>query len=120
MLEELKCPRCSAPYRKKIPEWVTCIQCENCGTAILIPRKETSSQVTKVVYVEEVVKKPQKVFCLAEFAEFMRRKGYTLDPVSGILQMGTVVLSISEDGVVEGREPHRTRIEKWIAEYMKT
>jgi len=120
MLEELKCPRCSAPYKKKIPEWVTCIQCENCGTAILIPRRETGSQVTKLVYVEEVVAKPPKMFSLVEFSEFMRRKGYALDPISGLLKMGSIVISVSEEGVVEGPEPYRTRTEKWIAEYMKT
>jgi DNA-directed RNA polymerase subunit RPC12/RpoP len=119
MSEELKCPKCGAYYNKKIPDWVTCVQCPYCNTAILIPKKATTQQISKVVYIEEI-SKPQKTFRLADFSEFMRKKGYFLDPISGLLKMGSVVVCISEDGSVEAPEPYKTKAEKWIAEYMKT
>jgi DNA-directed RNA polymerase subunit RPC12/RpoP len=119
MAEEIRCPHCGAPYRKKVPEWVTSLQCPYCGTAILIPKKETDSKISKIIYVEETSSKPQKSFSLADFSEFMRKKGYVVDPVSGALKMGTAILYISEEGIVEGPEPYKTRAEKWISEYMR-
>jgi len=118
MAQEVRCPQCGAFYKGNIPDWVTSVQCSYCKTAILIDRRDkTTPQVTKVVYVEEV---PQKSFSLAGFSEFMRKKGYSVDPVSGLLRMGPAVVCVSEGGNVEGPEPYRTRTEKWIADYMKT
>jgi DNA-directed RNA polymerase subunit RPC12/RpoP len=119
MVEEIKCPHCGAPYKKRVPEWVTSLQCPYCGAAILIPKKEENVRVSKIIYVEEVTSKPQKTFSLTEFSEFMRKKGYVLDPISGALKMGTAIVYISEEGTVEGPEPYKTRAEKWISEYMK-
>lgn len=120
MSAEVICPNCKAPYKGKVPEWVTSVQCPYCQTAILIPRKENSPKISKVIYIEDVTSKPQKTFCLSDFSDFMRKKGYALDPVSGLLKMGPVVLCVDENGAVEGPEPYRTKAEKWIAEYMKT
>jgi hypothetical protein len=119
--EELRCPKCGAHYTQKVPEWVTCVQCSYCNTAILVPRKNTETSTTKIIRIEEVVTKPPtKVFSLSEFSEFMRRRGYLLDPISGLLKMGQIVISINEDGVAEGPEPYRAKVEKWVSEYMKT
>jgi DNA-directed RNA polymerase subunit RPC12/RpoP len=123
MSQELKCPKCGAHYKKTVPEWVTCVQCEYCRTAILVQRKNSDSRGSERVVVKEIVRetveKPPKVFCLTEFSEFMRQKGYALDPVSGLLKLGQIMISISEGGVVEGPEPYRTRAERWLTEYMK-
>lgn len=119
MVEEIRCPHCGAPYKNKVPDWVTSLQCPYCGAAILIPKGETSSRVSKIIYVEEVTPKPQKTFSLIDFSEFMRKKGYVVDPISGALKMGTVIVYISEEGIVDGPEPYKTRAEKWINEYMK-
>jgi hypothetical protein len=118
LLEALMCPNCSAPYRKKIPQWATCVKCENCGTQFIIHRKETGG-VSRVVRLEVVSEHP-KSFCLVEFSEFMKKRGYTVDPVSGGFKIGPVIIYVSEDGVAEGSEPHRTKVERWILEYMKT
>lgn len=120
MAEGIICPRCGAPYTQKVPEWVTTVQCPYCGTAIIIPKKGTSSQVSKIMYIEEVASTPQKIFSIADFSEFMRKKGYVLDPISGALKMGSVIVYVGEDGSVEGPEPYKTKAEKWVAEYMKT
>jgi len=121
MSQELRCPKCGAHYTQRIPEWVTCVQCSYCKTSILIQRKTEDAHTTKIIRIEEVVA-PQKAktFSLAEFSEFMKKKGYLLDPISGLLKMGQFVICISEDGVLEGQEPYRTRAERWISEYMKT
>jgi DNA-directed RNA polymerase subunit RPC12/RpoP len=116
---EVLCPHCKAPYKGKIPEWVTTVQCPYCQTAILIPRKQNDLKISKVIYVE-ATPKSQKAFCLSGFSDFMRKKGYALDPVSGLLKMGPVILYVEEKGSVEGPEPYRTKAEKWIAEYMST
>lgn len=124
MSQELRCPKCGAHYTKKVPEWVTCVQCDYCNTAILVQRKSLDTQVHETVVIKEIVREavvePSKVFVLAEFSKFMKQKGYILDPISGLLKMGQIIISISEEGLVEGPEPYRTRAEKWLAEYMKT
>jgi len=118
LLEALICPNCSAPYRKKIPEWVTRVTCEHCG-AQFTTSKKTVEGASSVVHVE-LVTEPPKSFCLTEFSEFMKKKGYAVDPVSGAFRIGPTIIYVSEDGVAEGSEPHRTKVEKWISEYMKT
>jgi hypothetical protein len=120
MIEDLRCPKCGAPYKQRVPDWVTCVQCSYCKTAILIQKKTGATSTTKIVRIEEVVEEQKtKPFSLAEFSEFMKTKGYLLDPVSGLLKMGQFVVSVSDDGIVEGPEPCRTRAEKWISKYMK-
>ena len=119
MLEALKCPNCGAPYTKKVPHWVTSVRCDHCGCQILIGKSDDRSQLVKVIGTAEEIQAKNKTFCLTKFAEFMRSKGFVLDPVSGLLKLGHATVSISEDGVVDGPEPFRTRAERWVSEYMK-
>jgi hypothetical protein len=58
-----------------------------------------------------------EAFCLADFAKFMRTKGYTVDHCSGLMKMGQAVICINQDGSVDGPEPFRTRAEKWVSQY---
>jgi DNA-directed RNA polymerase subunit RPC12/RpoP len=119
MLEALKCPNCGAPYAKKVPQWVTSVRCEHCGCQILIGKGSDRSQTVRVIHIAEETPPKNKTFCLTKFAEFMRSKGYALDPVSGLLKLGHATISISEDGVVDGPEPFKARAERWVSEYMK-
>jgi DNA-directed RNA polymerase subunit RPC12/RpoP len=119
MVEELKCPRCGAHYTKNVPEWLSYVKCPYCKASIPIP-KQKITQPQQVVVIAPPEAKPKKTFRLQNFCEFISKKGYTADHVSGIVKMGSATLYINEDGSVEGPEPFRTRMEKWIFEYMKT
>jgi hypothetical protein len=72
------------------------------------------------VAVTSIETKPPKAFDLSEFSDFMRKRGYTVDPISGSVKMGPATIYVNQDGTVEGQEPYRTRMEKWVSEYMKT
>lgn len=120
MTEKLRCPNCGAHYTGNVPEWLSYVKCPYCGASIPIPKKETQQQSQQVIVVTPSEAKPKKTFVLSDFSEFISKKGYVMDPVSGVAKMGSATLYIDENGTVEGPEPYRTKMEKWISEYMKS
>lgn len=120
MAQELRCPNCGAYYKGRVADWVSYVKCTYCNTSIPVPKKETPSQPQQIIAITASAIRPPKTFDLSKFSDFMRRKGYALDPVSGVVKVGPATVYISVDGIVEGPEPYRTRMERWVSEYMKT
>ena len=120
MVEELKCPRCGAYYTGHVPDWLSYVKCTYCQTSIPIPKGGMQQQPQQVIVVAPTESKLKKTFRLQDFSDFISKKGYVVDAVSGVVKMGPATLYINEDGSVEGPEPFRTKMERWIAEYMKT
>jgi len=117
--EELRCRKCSAPYKGKVQIWISYVKCKYCGAAIPVPKKEE----TRLPQQGVVCNPPefQKVFTLDEFGDFLKRKtGYPFDNISGVLIIGSIELCIDEEGNVKGPEPHKSTVERWIFEFMKT
>jgi hypothetical protein len=119
MSQALRCPSCGAPYKGRVPDWVSYVKCSYCDCVIPVPKKEPPSQPQQIIAISAYATRPPKTFDLSEFSVFMKRKGYDVDPVSGGVKMGSATIYISVDGIVEGPEPSRTRMEKWVSEYMK-
>ena len=118
--QELRCPRCGANYSGNVTEWLSYVKCSYCGASIPIPKKEMQVPQQVIVVAPPEDKRKPKKFVLCDFAEFISKKGYSMDPISGVVVMGPATLYINENGTVEGPEPFRTKMEKWIYEYMKT
>lgn len=115
--KEPRCPNCGAYYKKAIPKWVSYVKCEYCGATIPVPSTDNQSPIdTVVVYVSPRSKK--KEFDLREFCIFLSKKGFNADPGSGAVEIAGAVVYVDEEGNVEGPEPYRTKIEKWIYTYM--
>ena len=116
----IKCEHCGAPYRGNISPYSKFVTCENCGCAIRISAETQTQTIRKIVYEEEKVL-PQKVFDISEFERFLVRKGIkTFDSTSGILKLGSHEVLIKPDGSVEGSGRLKSRVEKWIQEFMES
>jgi len=114
----IRCEHCGAPYRGNISPYSKFVTCENCGCAIRIGAETQTHTVRKIVYEEEKVL-PQKVFDISEFERFLVRKGIkSFDSTSGILKLGSHEVLIKPDGSVEGSGRLKSRVEKWIQEFM--
>lgn len=116
--KELRCPNCGAYYKKEVPKWVSYVKCEYCGATIPVPSPNDRSPIdTVVVYVSPQPKK-KKEFDLREFCIFLSKKGFNADPGSGAIEIAGTIVYVDEEGNVDGPEPYKTKIEKWIYMYM--
>jgi len=114
----IRCEHCGAPYRGSISPYSKFVTCENCGCAIRVSAETQAHTIRKVVYEEERAL-PQKIFDVSEFERFLGRKGIkTFDSTSGILKLGSHEVLIKPDGSVEGSGRLKSRVEKWIHEFM--
>jgi len=120
MPEPLRCPKCGAYYTGKVPEWVLYVKCEYCGTSIPVPKSEKISPQQPVVVYVQAKQKKAKNFVLSDFCDFMKRKGYQADAVSGVIKIGTTILYVDGQGNVEGPEPYKSRIENWIHVFLES
>ncbi|MEM3629573.1 MAG: hypothetical protein QW667_05555 [Candidatus Bathyarchaeia archaeon] len=119
MVMVIECKRCGAPYKGSISPYQKFVKCSYCGAIIKIDHDESSGTTKKVRLIEEVIIQENKMFDINEFASFLNRIGVkNFDPVSGILQMGSMQVRVTEEGAVEGAEPLKSRVEKWIQRYM--
>lgn len=114
----IKCEHCGAPYRGSISPYQKFVHCENCGSVIRVNLDE-STTMKKRLLVRETFIEPSKAFKINEFTAFLSRRGVnSFDPVSGVLRLGSQQVCISTEGVVEGPEPLKSRVEKWIHIFM--
>jgi len=115
----LRCENCGAFYKGSISPYQKLVRCQNCGCIIKIYPDE--STLKKRVLVREVVVEPCKTFKIDEFAAFLIKRGIkTFDPVSGVLKLGSHEVYVTKEGVVEGPEPLKSRVEKWIRIFMSS
>ncbi|MEM5868067.1 MAG: hypothetical protein QXG39_09150 [Candidatus Aenigmatarchaeota archaeon] len=119
-MSTLKCGVCGAPYTGPISPYQKFVKCLYCGSVIELGQSALDGTLKKVRLIEEVIiKENNKVFDLNEFALFLDRIGVkNFDPVSGILKIGPMEVRVTEEGAVEGAEPLKSRVEKWIQKYM--
>lgn len=95
------------------------MKCPYCGAVIKVESSEQPGTVKKVRLIEEMVISESKTFDINEFASFLNKIGVkTFDPVSGILRIGTMEVRVTEEGAVQGTEPLKSRVEKWVQKYM--
>jgi hypothetical protein len=60
-----------------------------------------------------------KDFNRFEFQVFLNRRNVNMfDPVSGIVKVSGTEVVVNEDGSVEGPEPLKSRVERWIRDFM--
>jgi DNA-directed RNA polymerase subunit RPC12/RpoP len=118
-MSTLRCGECGAPYKGSISPYQKFVKCPYCGAVIKVEPVETEGTMKKIRLIEEVVIRENKTFDINDFASFLNRIGIkNFDPVSGILQMGSMEVRVTEEGSVEGTEPLKSRVEKWIQKYM--
>ncbi|MCK4436154.1 hypothetical protein KAU87_05010 [Candidatus Bathyarchaeota archaeon] len=114
----IRCEHCGAPYRGSISPYSKFVTCENCGCAIGVSVETQARTIRKVVYEEESAL-PQKIFDISEFERFLVRKRIkTFDSTSGILKLGSHEVLVKPDGSVDGSRHLKSRVEKWIQEFM--
>lgn len=118
-MSTLRCGECGAPYKGSISPYQKFVKCPYCGAVIKIEHNESNGTIKKVRLIEEVIVQENKTFDINEFASFLNRIGVkNFDPVSGIVKMGSIEVRVTEEGAVEGAEPLKSRVEKWIQKYM--
>jgi len=116
----LRCENCSALYKGPISPYQKFFKCQYCGGITKIARNESSGEIRKVIITETVVG-PSKDFKIGEFAAFLFKRGVkAFDPISGILKLGSQQVCVSEEGAVDGPEPLKLRVEKWIEDFMSS
>lgn len=116
----LQCENCGAFYKGSISPYQKFVKCQHCGSIIKTPSDAPGGEVKRVIIAETVVE-PCKVFKIDEFAAFLVKRGIkTFDPVSGILKLGLQQVCVSEEGAVEGPEPLKHRVERWIQDFMSS
>jgi hypothetical protein len=94
------------------------LACENCGCKIKVSSGAQTTTIRKVVYEEEKVL-PQKTFSIKEFERFLVGKGVkAFDSTSGVLKLGSLEVLVKPDGSVDGSTRLKSRVEKWIQEFM--
>ncbi len=114
----VKCDHCGAPYKSNMSPYSKFVTCANCGCVIRVNANTESHTVRKIVYEEEKTL-PQKTFDILKFERFLIRKGVkTFDATSGILRVGSLEVLIKPDGLVEGSKHLKSRVERWIEEFM--
>jgi len=113
----LRCENCGAPYKGSISPYQKFVKCQHCGGTLKVNPDESTRE--KRVLVREAIVEPRKAFKMDEFAAFLIRRGVkTFDPLSGVLKLGSHQVYVSEEGAVEGSEPLKSRVEKWIHIFM--
>jgi DNA-directed RNA polymerase subunit RPC12/RpoP len=116
----LRCQNCGAFYKGSISPYQKFVKCQHCGSMIKAV-DDTAAGEVRAVLVTETAAKPSKVFTLDEFAAFLAKRGIkTFDPVSGILRLGSQQATVSQEGAVEGPEPLKLRVERWVQTYMSS
>ncbi len=99
------CENCKAPYSGPISPLSRFVKCSYCNSVIKI--SDERAFVTG------------KVFSIDSFGSYLVKRGIrTFDPVSGIIRLGNQEVSVSQDASVNGSEPLKTRVEKWILQFM--
>jgi len=115
----LKCENCGAPFKGQISPYQKFVKCPYCNAIIKIDQNESNVIKKKIRVIEEVIQESKRTFDINDFASFLNRFGIkSFDPVSGILQMGSTEVRVTEEGAVEGKEPLKSRVEKWVQKYM--
>jgi hypothetical protein len=115
----LRCENCNAPYKGPISPYQKFFKCQYCGSITKIARDESSGEMR--IIVTETAAGPSKTFKICEFEAFLLRRGIkTFDSVSGILKLGLQEVCVSEEGAVDGPEPLKRRVEKWIEDFMSS
>lgn len=114
----IQCQNCGAFYRGPISSYQKFVKCPYCDSIINVAPEESPDRKKRLL-VREIVVESSKTFKINEFADFLVRRGVkTFDPVSGILKVGSQQVYISEEGAIEGPGRLKSRVEKWIAEFM--
>jgi len=115
-----KCDHCGAPYDSHISRYQKSFKCKYCGRITKISEDETKKDVKRITVTETVIG-PSQAFKITEFASFLYKRGVkTFDPGSGVLKLGSQEVCITEEGTVEGPEPLKVRVEKWINDFMSS
>ena len=116
----LKCPSCGAPYTAPVPFWLDYVVCSYCNGAVPTNRSERAESTGGRP--EQLRSAGLRRFEPESFQRFLQtRKGVrTFDPVSGVLVLGVSRIEIDGSGLVTGSEPARTRVERWVGEYLST
>jgi hypothetical protein len=116
----IKCENCGAPCKGAISPYQRFFKCDYCGCMNKITRDEPKEGVKRITVIETVVG-ASKAFKITEFAAFLSKRGIKVfDPVSGVLKLGSQEVCINEEGAVEGPEPLKLRVEKWINDFMSS
>ena len=116
----IQCENCGAFYRGSVSPYQKFVKCQHCGSALKVPSDKLDGTSKKTIITETVVE-ACKTFKIDEFAKFLTKRGITTyDPVSGILKLGPQQVCINDEGTVEGPEPLRSRVERWIQTYMSS
>jgi hypothetical protein len=114
----LRCENCGAPYRDSISQYQKFVKCQHCGCILRANPSEARSGEKKLI-IREVVMESSRTFDINQFAAFLVRRGVKdFDPVSGILKLGSQQAGVTDDGMVTGPEPLKTRAEKWVQIFM--
>lgn len=114
----IQCESCKAFYKGPISPYQKFVKCPYCNSIIKVNPDE-STPGEKRLLIREVVVEPRKTFKTDEFAAFLIRRGVkSFDHVSGVLKLGSKQVYVSEEGAVEGPEPLKIRVEKWIHIFM--
>jgi hypothetical protein len=110
------CEHCGAPYKGTVAPHQKTVKCQHCGCAIKVDDGLTGREK---LLIKEVVVETSRAFSIEDFAGFLFKRGIkTFDPGSGILQFGSQQACVSEEGIVEGPEPLKLRVEKWIEMFL--
>jgi phage FluMu protein Com len=115
----IRCNNCGAFYRGSVSPYQKFVKCQHCGSVIQITKNEENKG--RKVLIRETVVEPEREFKMDEFAAFLAKRGIkTFDSVSGILQLGLQQVCVNGEGSVEGPEPLKLRVEKWVQDFMSS
>lgn len=103
----LECKGCGAPYKGSISPYSRFVTCPYCGSVIVVPTT-IEHEITA-----------RQGFSIEEFKRFLASRGIaTFDTVSGILRLGNQEVTVHEDGTISGPKPLKSRVEKWLHQFM--
>ena len=114
----LRCENCNALCKGPISPYQKFFKCQYCGCMTKVVCGESMGETRRIVVTETVVG-PSKAFNVDDFAAFLLKRGIkAFDRVSGILRLGSQEVCVSEEGAVDGPEPLKHRVEKWVEDFM--
>lgn len=107
------CENCKAPYAGPVSPYSKFVKCPYCNCAIKISKddKTKSKNTVSGTSIQD--------FNLNMFEEYLNKRGYRcFDPISGIVKLRNQEVIVSSDGSVTGTNPLKSRVEKWINDFM--
>lgn len=108
MKESLKCPNCGASPKTPIHKWTKYVICDYCHTTIQL-YNDKKEEISKF-----------KEFDSFKFKRFLELKGIkNYDPISGIIVFNQKKVTVDGDGNVSGDIKLKSKIEKWVSDFME-